>query len=195
MTDVATIMGLDVAFAHLGYAVRPVDDIRITAAGVLCPEDLPAKQHRKGLFKSDMDYVRYLSWYRMTHALLTKHRPIAVIMELPTGGAQNSSAMAKMAAASALMAALEVTFSDTLFLSVTPGEVKQAAVQRNTGSKAEIIAAATTFHPELRGFGIGKTLMEHACDAAMALRAGLLDDNNKRILPGVRTEPLEIDEL
>lgn len=169
-----TIIGLDVAFASVGYGVFEQDlaeEFCLVRAGTLHP---PAKKdHLELQYAADINFHRSQAWYLMIVELLQEESPKVVFMELPHGGAQNAKAMSMMAMSVALMAAVAVVRTDIVFLPVTPTEVKKAGVGKSSGTKEEMMTAGLNMYPNLGTLVPRKGDLEHACDAALAVKAGL----------------------
>lgn len=187
------IIGLDVAFASLGYVVEEQDlagEYKVVRAGAFHPPT--KKDHSELQYAADINFHRCLVWIFQLEELLADEEPRVVFMELPHGGAQSSRAMSMMAMALALTAAAAHHYPNILFLPVTPRDVKEAAVEKSSGSKEEVITAALHYHPEIGTLVKLKGDLEHACDAAMAIRAGMRNPQYKvamersRVLSGAQ---------
>ena len=176
MTD-DTILALDIAFANVGYAVRQLNSEALIAAGCVHPAPTPPKTHRHQ-YVADVDFQRCVSWVREVSELVRQWKPIAIVAELPSGGAKSATTMKLLGQAAAMMAAVHYYYPDALFIPVTPGEVKQAAQVGKRKGKQPVIEAVLVLHPELAGMGIEKGDLEHACDATMAMHAALDDAAN-----------------
>lgn len=176
MTD-DTILALDIAFANVGYAVRQLNSDALIAAGCVHPAPAPPKTHRHQ-YVADVNFQQCVSWAREVSELVWQWKPIAIVAELPSGGAQSAKTMKLLGQAAAMMAAIHHRYPDALFIPVTPGEVKQAARVGKRKGKQPVIEAALALHPELKDMGIKSKDLEHACDATMAMHAALDDAAN-----------------
>lgn len=123
-----------------------------------------------------------------TKALLYAKEADVIFVEVPVGS-QSARAMASYGICVGILGALRAV--GTPFFEVTPTEVKLASVGNKTATKKEMIAWATSKHPEAnwpyyKRNGqdlISESNAEHMADATAAIYAGLACNSFKQMLP------------
>ena len=166
------ILALDVGFAHTGYVVArqeiwPWDgDWAFLEIGCIETEQSAKKREVRA---ADDRARRAAEMYRGIVNVARRHGVVAVLVELPHGGAQSARAASAMAAAAAI-AACAVEALGVFHEWYTPDAVKVAACGRKNASKDEVMDAARKRWPDAP-WPTTKGRLEHAADAAFVLRA------------------------
>jgi len=190
------VLALDVAYAHLGWAlIEPYRNKAIvTAVGCIHNSSDPKK--KKVTLASNYTVDRIAKVYRELKDVYVVRRPNCVIAEIPTGGAKSNTAAAGMAMGQAIVTCL-ITEFDVSTQWTTPTEGKIALCGSKTASKIQMQHTALQKFPELREMVKKSTnpkslsglegWFEHSADAVaafLAARSGslvryLADDNGE----------------
>jgi len=143
------VLTLDVAYAHLGWAViEPYlgQDIIVAVGCIKNPSD--PKKKKQNLRASSVTIERIAYLYRELRAVYQEHKPGCLIAEIPGGGGKSSKSVAGMAMGTSVVAALVTQFE--IPSEWTTQDAGKIALCRCKGaSKFEMQAAAMKKFPEL----------------------------------------------
>jgi Holliday junction resolvasome RuvABC endonuclease subunit len=178
------VLGIDPSLTHTGFAWVELDleSMEFVVTGLQLVKTKGAENVRKSA--DDMRRAGELG-----DALRVARQSAALVFAEVPSGAQN----ARSAFANGVVLGTLATAAAPL-IQVSPAEVKKAAVGKLNASKAEMIAWATTQHPEApwltrRVKGQSRLLLdnEHLADAVAVVQAGLASDQFKQVLSLMRT--------
>jgi len=175
------MLGIDIGFAATGWVAAEVignGEYRPIASGVIVTEK---DNHRRGLRVADSDVERCQVILRELTRTFCDHRPKALAVELPTGGAQGARANRCMGMATAIAACIVDDWGLPCAW-VTPQEVKKAVTGQRNASKQQMIGAIRSGYPELQ-WPKGKTHHEHVADAMGALLAARYGNEYRMLEP------------
>jgi Holliday junction resolvasome RuvABC endonuclease subunit len=173
------ILALDVAFTNIGWAlIEPyTDGEKIIALGTVENKSDP-HQKKRGIRDSDIDMDRMQKLYAGIQRVIDKHRPYAVIGEIPGGGGKSSKSVAGMAKGKCVVAI--VTYVNALPAEwTTESEGKMAMTGRKDASKLDMQAAVVKKFPDAgklapkskRSKSGYEGWFEHSADAIAAYEA------------------------
>lgn len=166
------VVGMDPSFSNWGIARGLLDldtgileDLELD----LCsPEVIKTKQVRQNSI--DLARTAQLAKTALIHGRWAK----AVFVEVPVGS-QSARAMASYGSCVGILGCLVA--EGIQIIEVTPLEAKQALAGKKDATKAEMIKAAMTHHPDanwpLRGGKVVAGKAEHMADAVAAIHAGV----------------------
>lgn len=161
------ILALDVGFSHTGWCVfhngKPVD------CGCIHTEKnelgLPASRFKV----SDDNVYRARKLASGLADVIEKHKPSAVIGELPTGGSKSANAATQMAMAIAIVATLTHLLGVKTAWS-SPAAGKKALTGLRGAEKDQMMDAVRKLYPEFE-WPKTKKQFEHIADAVASYHA------------------------
>ena len=184
--SIINIVGLDPSLRNWGIAKGTFNTVTgqvlIPFVDVIQPVLPTGKQVRQN--SKDLEAAQQL--YAGVYPYLKDAQ--AVFVEVPIGS-QSARAMCGYGLCVGILGGLRA--SGFPFFEVTPTEVKLIAAGSKTANKSEMIAWATTAHPEAcwptyKQHGqsvVSEAKAEHMADAAAAIYAGLASNPFKQTLP------------
>lgn len=170
------VMGMDPSLRNWGLAMGTYDvdakTLSIDKLGLVNPVLPTGKQVRQNSLDLESAYQLYKGAQDLAKFAQ------AIFVEVPVGS-QSARAMASYGICVGVLGALRA--AGIPFIQVTPTEVKLAACGKGTATKQEMIAWATSRHPEApwpvyRRSGttqVSEEKAEHQADAVGAIYAGL----------------------
>lgn len=185
-------VGMDPSMNNWGIAIGTFDtDTRkfvVDHVGVTCPVLPTGKQVRQNSTDLESAFQLY------TGAIAAAEGAHAVFIEVPVGS-QSARAMASYGICVGVLGALRA--KGIPFFEVTATEVKLAGPGIKTATKDQMIAWATTKHPEANWptynekgkVLISKTKAEHEADALGAIYAGVSLNAFQQLLPFMAAQP------
>jgi len=159
------VMGLDVAYAHVGLVMVTFDGNVVYQQCISTEKDSTVKRVAD-------DTVRRCSYIAMElQNAISIFGPIGAFAELPTGASQSaSSAYAMGLGTGVIVSVLGLNVIPTEY--VTPIAVKKATHGTNKATKQEVQAAVAKLF-KWNEWTKKAGDREHICDAAGAVRAGM----------------------
>jgi Holliday junction resolvasome RuvABC endonuclease subunit len=168
------VLGLDVAFASLGWCAARVGRDRVELAGVGVVRTKPGEA---ALLKSEDNFQRLREIYRGLEELRAKWEPVGFAVEAQSWP-RNAGAVAKIGMAWGVVASIAALW-DLPVIHQSPQRIKKVTAGRNDASKDEVRAGLLTMRgferleDMLRAAGIPSSYWEHPVDAAGAIYAAL----------------------
>lgn len=169
--------GLDPSLNNFGMVKGwfDTDTGSFNVSDVLLSTSATDKATKKTVRKNSDDLIRAKTHYKNVTAFLEDVKVVCV--EIPVGS-QTSRAMASYGICIGVLSSIALPL-----IQVTPTEVKLAATNNKTASKADMIEWATTTHPEAewltrksKGIDVFVSKNEHLADALAAIYAGIKTD-------------------
>lgn len=179
------VVGQDPSLRHWGIAIGSLDlltlDLTIEKVKTIEPVLPIGKQARQNSLDLESGYQLYQG------AMAAAEGAHAIFIEVPIGS-QSARAMASYGICVGVLGALRA--NGIPFFEMTPTEIKMAGVGNKTATKQQMIAWATTRHPNVnwptyRRNGvdlISESLAEHQADAVAAIHAGIASNPFKQLL-------------
>jgi crossover junction endodeoxyribonuclease RuvC len=168
----SVVIGCDPGLASWGVALVDLEPQgeRVIAVATLATAPSPKK---RGILVADDDVRRCRELLVAIDALVTRHRPVALCAELPSGSKGARAAQA-LGVSKALVASLSHQHGLPL-VACSPRELKLAVCGNGSASKDEVRRALDERFPGI-AWPRRKADVEHAADALGAVVAGLSSD-------------------
>lgn len=161
------VLAIDVGFRSTGLALFDVTKTGLELVHVACVSP-KKKKKTKDDYVSVMDVNQVMEMAKGVGSFISEKYIRRIVVELPSGGAKSSRAVRLMGMASAMIA----TLVPLMALQVewyTPREIKEAAVDKPSAEKDEIMDAMGKLFPVIKS--IPKVRREHIADACACMLA------------------------
>ena len=143
------VLALDVAFAHLGWAIIEPYKNQDVVTHVGCIDNKSDPKKKKTLLASNYTADRVAKVYQELSNIYDEYKPHCIVAELPTGGGKSMKAVEGMSLGMGIVVCL-VTANAAAAQWTTPNEGKIAMCRSKTASKLDMQSAAMDKFPELR---------------------------------------------
>lgn len=166
------VLGVDPSLCNTGLAAVDLSPAGYRVVEALVVRTDPSAKRRRFLVGDD-DARRVALIAGALDAAITKHRPVALVVEAPAG-----SKGARAARALGLAIATVVTVAKLRqlpLLQVQPLDVKRATCGTKNATKGDVIAAVERRFPDVQ-WPEPASVIEHAADAVGAVLAALDSD-------------------
>jgi len=172
------VLALDVAYAHIGWAVIEPYRSKDTIVAAGCIENKSEPKKKKEVRAASLRVERISRLYLELRDIYREYEPDCLVAELPHGGGKSNTAVASMAMGTAIVSCLVAQF-DIPAEWTTPTEGKVAMCRKKTANKVEMQMTALDKYSELRTIvPVSKTSktgrpgwFEHSADAIAAYLA------------------------
>lgn len=171
------VLALDVAFAHLGWAImEPHEDGWRCLDGYVI--ETKKSDKKKKIRVADDDVRRCTEHFATLSAIITRCGIQGIVAEMPPGGSKSATSAKAMGMAKAVVAcAAEAHGLPTEW--ITPDEGKKAATGKKNASKAQVQRAMIKEYPDCtKSFKLKRgskteyeNRFEHTADALAAFKA------------------------
>lgn len=159
------IMGIDAGFTGMGVVVAEGRTVVFARTG-----RTEKNSDKRSIRVADDDTERCQHQVRFLLDVIATYKPLGLVVEMPSGGAQSARANRAMGMATAIVGAVAEVTGLPLEV-VTPQMVKKAATGRNDGAKEAVEAKVRTEFDWGIWMPKTKAEREHVCDAAGTLLA------------------------
>jgi Holliday junction resolvasome RuvABC endonuclease subunit len=190
-----TVLALDVAYAHMGWAVIEPYQNKSVVERVGCIDNKSITKKKKVLYTADYELQRVTRLYKELKKVYVTSRPSCVIAEIPASGGRSQQSAAAMAMGKTIVACLVAEY-EVPAQWTSPDDGKMALCNSLQATKLQMQAAAMEQFPELRKM-VPKSKrksksgyegwFEHAADAIAAFVAAR-DGNLVRFLAAANSE-------
>ena len=158
------LLCLDVSLCNTGVAVWEITSRSFQWFGCLSTSK---EAEQRDIYVAEDNVRRCQFLTRQLGTIIKRWEPVAILAELPFGGAQNAKAAAAMAMSLAITACLAQNFG-IMLCPVRPTETKQLVSGGRKASKQEVISfVQKRLGVKFEELGILKGKWEHVADAAV----------------------------